>query len=196
MDIMSSTKQVYENQEFQSLSLIGRDFCRKEFSNCVFKSCDFNECNFQGTLFIDCVYNCCNLANIKVDNCNFRGVVFNDCKLINVSFAAINFFLLNWEFRKCKIELCNFGGLKMKRSRFIESIVRETSFINVDLRDSDFAGSDLQGSKFHNALLENVNFVGARNYYIDPSSNKIKKAKFSYPEVLSLLATFDIKVEY
>jgi uncharacterized protein YjbI with pentapeptide repeats len=84
----------------------------------------------------------------------------------------------------------------MKHSRFVESVIRGTDFINVDLEGSDFSGSDLQDSRFHNAVLENANFVGAGNYYIDPTANKLKKAKFSVPEVLSLLARFEIKVEY
>jgi len=83
----------------------------------------------------------------------------------------------------------------MKKSGFIGSMVRKSDFIGVDLGDSDFSGSDLQESRFHNANLENVNFVGARNYYINPMNNKLKKAKFSSPEVLSLLAGFGISVE-
>jgi len=193
---MIFAEQSFEKKEFLSVSSQGEDICRREFSNCVFKSGNFNECTFKNSLFIDCVFTCCNLSNIKVDNCSFRGVVFDDCKLINVAFAVINPFLLDWTFKKCKIEFCNFGGLKMKHSKFIESVIRGTDFINVDLEGADFSGSDLKNSKFHNAVLENANFTGARNYYIDPTGNKLKKARFSAPEVLSLLAPFDIKVEY
>ena len=188
--------QSFEKREFSGVSWTGQGLCRKEFLNCVFKSCDFGECKFSGSVFIDCVFTCCNLSNIKVDNCGFRGVTFDDCKLINVPFTSINPFLLRWVFKKCKIEFCNFGGLKMKHSRFVESVIRGTDFINVDLEGADFSGSDLRDSRFHNAVLVNANFVDARNYYIDPTANKLKKAKFSSPEVLSLLAAFEIKVEY
>ncbi len=67
--------------------------------------------------------------------------------------------------------------------------------MNADLTDSDFSDSDLSGSQFHRTLLENTNFKGAYHYTIDPASNRLKKAKFSYPEVLSLLAPFEICVE-
>ncbi len=83
----------------------------------------------------------------------------------------------------------------MKRSRFIGSVIRETDFINVELKDADFSGCDLLGSSFHNANLENASFIGAINYSIDPRSNKLKKARFEAPEVLSLLDVFDIRVE-
>ena len=187
---------IYENKEFQGVPAAGRDVCRKEFSHCVFKGCDFGECRLNGSVFVDCVFSRCNLSCAKVDNCSFRDVVFDDCKLVNVVFTAVNPFLLNWTFRKCKIEQCNFGGLKMKRSRFLESVVRGADFVNVDLESSDFSGSDLQDTRFHNAVLEKACFVGSRNYYLDPTANKLKGARFSAPEALALLAGFGVKVEY
>ncbi|MDP2103500.1 MAG: hypothetical protein Q8K26_01100 [Candidatus Gracilibacteria bacterium] len=48
---------------------------------------------------------------------------------------------------------------------------------------------------FQNSNLTKVNFSGATNYYIDPTQNKLKGAKFSQPEVLSLLAGFGIEIE-
>jgi len=82
----------------------------------------------------------------------------------------------------------------MKNGEFLECIIRENDFINTNLTGSDFSDSDLQASKFQNTNLEKTNFVGAKNYYIDPTQNKLKKAKFSQPEVLSLLARFEIKI--
>jgi hypothetical protein len=43
--------------------------------------------------------------------------------------------------------------------------------------------------------LEEANFVGAKNYFIDPTKNRVKKARFSQPEVLELLAGFKIVIE-
>lgn len=59
----------------------------------------------------------------------------------------------------------------------------------------NFTESSLQLCKFHHTNLEKVNFVGATDYYINLIDNKLKRAKFSYPEVLSLLDKFEIKVE-
>jgi uncharacterized protein YjbI with pentapeptide repeats len=84
----------------------------------------------------------------------------------------------------------------MSKTKFHDSSVRETDFINVDLKEACFNASDLQGSKFHNANLEKADFRGAKNYFIDPTANKVKNAVFSNPEVLALLAPFGIKIEY
>lgn len=39
-----------------------------------------------------------------------------------------------------------------------------------------------------------ANFIGARNYAIDPTQNTLKKAKFSLPEAMSLLRSLDIEL--
>jgi hypothetical protein len=44
-------------------------------------------------------------------------------------------------------------------------------------------------------ILKKADFVGATNYYIDPIQNELTEASFAYPEVLSLLAGFRIKVQ-
>ena len=43
--------------------------------------------------------------------------------------------------------------------------------------------------------LSSADFSGAQNYQIDANENTIKKAIFSLPEALSLLSTFDIKIQ-
>jgi hypothetical protein len=43
--------------------------------------------------------------------------------------------------------------------------------------------------------LEKANFTTARNYSINPQINIIKKAKFSFPDVVGLLDVFNITIE-
>jgi len=85
--------------------------------------------------------------------------------------------------------------LEIRRTNFVACVIRETDFTNTNLAAANFADSDLPGAKFQNTNLEKANFAGARNYYIDPRENKIKQAKFSYPDAMGLLAAFDIVLE-
>ena len=78
---------------------------------------------------------------------------------------------------------------------FHKSKVKECYFTNTTLIKSDFAYADLQGTVFHNCNLSKSNFMGAICYAIDPLVNDIKKARFSYPEVTSLLDYFDIIID-
>ncbi len=119
---------------------------------------------------------------------------FDGCKLLGIQFAKINTFLIKWRFTKCHIELCDFSRLGLKENRFIECTIQETEFVSTNLSHADFSQSDLRGSRFQNTNLEKANFASARNYAIDPATNIIKHARFSYPDVLGLLAGFEIEI--
>jgi fluoroquinolone resistance protein len=43
--------------------------------------------------------------------------------------------------------------------------------------------------------LTGANFKGAKNYAINPQANTLKKTRFSYPEVMTLLNALDIIIE-
>ena len=115
--------------------------------------------------------------------------------MLGVDFSALKTLLIEWSFNNCLIEFCNFGRLKIRRTKFLECEIRDTDFVSADITEADFSGSDLQGSKFQNTILEKADLSSARNYFIDPLQNRIKRAKFSYPEVLGLLASFGIVIE-
>ncbi|MFA6428462.1 MAG: pentapeptide repeat-containing protein [Candidatus Buchananbacteria bacterium] len=193
MELSAST---FENQTWQNLACLNQDLRHKEFVGCVFKKCDFSNSQFSDSAFINCTLVDCNLANIKVDGCSFQEVAFENCKLVGVIFNKINTLLLRWAFKNCIITLCNFSLLDIRHSKFTGCEIKETDFIKTNLSGADFAKADLRGSRFQNTNLEKANFVGAKNYFIDPTGNKLKQARFATPEVLALLVPFGIKIEY
>ena len=67
--------------------------------------------------------------------------------------------------------------------------------MNCDLREAQFTKSSLEESIFENTNLTKADFSEAIDYTINPERNKIKKAKFSMPEVLGLLKEFNIIVK-
>ena len=186
----------YNKENFQNIQCLQQDLRDKEYLNCVFRKCSFNDCDFSGSVFIDCQFLDCNLSNIKINNCSFQGVVFERCKLLGIRFSTIDTLLIAWIFKECVMMICDFGDLDIKESKFINCKMKEVDFINTNLAGTDFSGSGLLMCKFYNANLEKTNFVGAFDYCINPLDNKLKQAKFSYPEVLSLLAAFEIKVDF
>jgi uncharacterized protein YjbI with pentapeptide repeats len=62
------------------------------------------------------------------------------------------------------------------------------------LKGADFSGVDLAGTLFQNCDLCGADFSSAVQYEIDPRANKLRKAKFSFPEAAGLLHTFDIVI--
>jgi uncharacterized protein YjbI with pentapeptide repeats len=193
---MNFSELSFDNKKFFNLVCPKQDFRQKEFVNCVFKKCDFSEANFSEAVFIDCSFIDCNLSNIKITNSSWQGVVVDGCKLTGIVFSEVSTLLINWSFKKCLMDFCDFNKLEIKGSKFIACDIKETNFTNCNLAQADFSESSLSGSKFVNNNLEKADFSGAKNYYIDPTANKIKGAIFSYPEALSLLGGFEINLKY
>ena len=72
--------------------------------------------------------------------------------------------------------------------------LRETDFSECDLTGAVFDDCDLGGATFEKTVLEKADFTNARNYSINPESNRIRKARFSMPEVVGLLHGYEIEV--
>ncbi len=71
----------------------------------------------------------------------------------------------------------NIDGQLFKSENFSKKNLEKQSFINCSFSSCDLSGAD---------------FSSATEYEIDPRTNKIKKAKFSFPDVAGLLRAFDI----
>lgn len=84
--------------------------------------------------------------------------------------------------------------MKMRKTRFKDSSIREVDFTGTDLHGSVFDNCDLAGAKFENTVLEKTDFQTAYNYSIDPELNQVRKAKFALPAVIGLLAKYDIEI--
>ena len=91
--------------------------------------------------------------------------------------------------------MCNFSSLKMTELSFNDSEIKDCDFYETNLSGTDFSSCDLNGTLFEKCDLTECDFRQARNYAISPTQNKLKKAKFSMPEVLSFLTPLEIEIE-
>jgi uncharacterized protein YjbI with pentapeptide repeats len=80
----------------------------------------------------------------------------------------------------------------MKKTIFSRCSLQEVDFTETDLTEVSFNECDLQLAKFEHTVLEKADLRTSFNYSIDPAVNKIKKARFSLPDVLKLLEKYDI----
>ncbi len=189
------SKKEFENEIFRKEACTGLDLRYKIFSHVTFENCDFTQSDFTNTRFLECKLLGCNLSLAKVDGSRLQGVEFESCKLVGVNFAKCDKMFLQVGFKKCLIGTSNFSSLDLKNTLFCECMIRDTYFTETNLTGADFTGSDLTGSTFHNTNLGKANFASAINYSINPLTNKLIKAKFSKPEVLSLLDHLGIVIE-
>jgi fluoroquinolone resistance protein len=99
------------------------------------------------------------------------------------------------DFSGCQINYSNFRMLKIPKTQLIACEAKEVDFTEADLNQSDFQRTDFENSVFFKTNLSQVDFRGAKNYYIDVKNNVIKKARFSLPEAMFLLKSLDITID-
>ncbi len=167
--------------------LLRRIFNEKSLSAALLTTVIFPKALSKIPNFLECKMVASNFSLVQLDGCRLQDCVFENCKLVGVNFAKCEKLFLSLKFKKCLMDTCNFSDLDLKGTQFLDCHIRHTHFTQTNLSEAVFTGSDLQGSLFHNSDLRKANFQGAQNYSINPLTNKLLKAKFSKPEVMTLL---------
>ncbi len=183
-----------EGLTFTSQNFVKVSFADYSFSNCVFEKCDFTDSSFENASLWGCTFKQCNFSLVLLKECRKENVLFEESKLIGINFSRCNTLIFSINARKSFFQYCNFSALSMKEVSFKDSKIYQCRFIDALLEKACFTQVDLNGTTFHNCDLRESNFEGALNYCINPCENKIKKAKFSFPECIGLLKSLDITI--
>lgn len=114
---------------------------------------------------------------------------------MGLDFSKCNKFLMSFGFENSYISMCVFSNLELQNTKFDNCQVFDCDFLNSNLTKATFENSDLKDTRIQHSNLSFTSFLNAKNYNINPNENFIKKTKFSVPEVISLLSSFDIVLE-
>ena len=193
---------LFEHQNFEDVIIQEEQFFSKYFDECTFKNCDFTNSIFEDCSFTNCKFENCNLSLVKIPLCRFDNIKFSNCKMIGIDWTTPiwrkstkkkpNKFTLSFE--GCTLNYSIFIELQLYKAQFINCIAKEVCFENSDMQSSDFSGTDLDCAIFNDCDLIEADFSKALNYNINVCNNKIKNAKFSFPEAISLLHSLQIKI--
>jgi len=189
---------LFEDDYYQKISFEGRDYSKRELKNREFAEVKFIKMNFEEThfntvRFENCSFIACNLSLVKLKSCRFIDCRFDSCKIIGVNFMEADGSPVV-KFNECKINYCIFYGMDIRRIGIINCEAREVNFENSDMTKASLRGSDLLDSIFRNTNLTGADLSQAVNYNINPEFNTIRKARFSMPEVMTLLQCFNIEI--
>lgn len=191
-----ASAEEFTDTTFTNIVCADQKIFYKTFERCVFTHGDFTASHFTGTVFVDCVFSRCNLSLIKVEDVRLQGVRFENCKLAGIDFSVCNpAFMNELIFSQCLVQHVNFTRMKIPGTKFVECTFQETDFVDMDLSKASFYKSTFTRSRFQNSNLSKADFRGAGNYDLNPLFNKIKGAKFSMPDALSLLKALDVSIE-
>jgi fluoroquinolone resistance protein len=186
----------YLDQTFQGLQISGSEVRGCTFSDCVFSRCNLSDIDFENCSFHNCDFRSCDLSLSRVNNCSFIACSFKDSKLVGINWTDAYWpkgrLLPTLSFESCLLNHSVFMGLALPKLHIVKCTARGVDFTEVDLIEADCRFTDFANSRFSNTNLSQANFTGATNYTIAAGSNKIKGAKFSLPEAMSLLYNLDI----
>lgn len=185
-----------ENQFFEKINFKQSPLPKGEYENATFVACDFEQADLSGIVLTDCILTDSNLSNARISkSTSFKGVRFQNCKVLGFLFSNSNAFLFEVSFDNCVLDFSVFEGLKMKKTRFKNCSLKQVDFSATDLTETIFADCDLNGAKFDRTILEKADLRTARHYTIDPEANRLKKARFSLPDVVGLLTKYNIVLD-
>lgn len=192
------TEAEYIDETFLELDFQQKELRSVNFYNCTFTNCDFSDTVFKGCKFSDCTFEGCNLNMIKVSQCEFADCSFTDTKLICVNWAEAKWPRIARQgllrFEECVLSHSTFIGLSLQKSVLKKCIARNVDFREADLTEADLSQTDFSESLFGDTNLTGADLSNAVHYAIDPGNNRIRKAKFSMPEAISLLYCMDIQL--
>ncbi|MEM8628838.1 MAG: pentapeptide repeat-containing protein [Chlamydiota bacterium] len=186
--------KIWEHQTWNQDILPTEQFAGQEFFACTFSGLPLIETDFQGTHFSECSFASCDLHMLQMKRCRLQDVLFTDCKIVGVPFFLCERRFFTPQFQSCVLIGCNFSHLSMRGISFCKSKVHECSFLEADLTRANLQETDFAGSLFHHTNLAKADFKGARNYAINPQVNVVKKARFSLPDALCLLESFEVDI--
>lgn len=173
---------------------------QKLFDNCRFEKCNFNKTKFISCKFVDCEFKACDLSLIDINNTTFNEVVFDTSKLIGINWTHAKWPQVRLgssiQFYSCNISHSSFFQLQLSGFIAEECKAHDVDFREGDFSEASFMLTDFDKSYFMRTKLHSADFTQATNYTIDPNENDIFKAKFSMPEVVSLLNAFDIDMQW
>ncbi|WP_306643266.1 pentapeptide repeat-containing protein [Sanyastnella coralliicola] len=182
-------------EEFKKADFTSTLLAKREYEACTFQNCRFNEADISEMKFIECTFIECDLSNAKVAKSLFQEVEFSACKLVGIQWEHCNDFGFSIQFNNSQLDLATFYQMKLNRCSFVNCQME-----GVDLAETSLEGARLSHCKLTNAIFDQTNLQrtdlrGSSGFNIDPEHNKIKGAQFSYPEVLTLLDKYGLKIE-
>ncbi|AFS78937.1 hypothetical protein Curi_c19320 [Gottschalkia acidurici 9a] len=192
-------EKYYEGQVFKNKKIKEMQIEHYKFVDCVFEDCSFEDCKIVGCAFVNCQFYNCNVINLSSQYSEVKSATFKKCNLIGVYWSELLpagvYAQSIDEIKDSYLKYNTFMEMSFRKFDFSGNIIQESTFEECNLMESSFQDCRLEATQISRCDIRKADFRGAMGYIIDISTNKMKDAKFSFPEVISLLDSFGIKVD-
>ena len=188
-------KELVYNKTYENKNFVDDPLAIADYEGCTFINCNFNQCNLSELNFIECDFNTCNLSMVNMYKTGLKNIRLSGCRTTGVQFEECNPFLFAIHCIECPMEFSTFVQMDLKKSTFKDSQLINVDFSEADLTGLSFDGCDLYDAIFSYSILEKSDFRNARNYTINPESNRMRGSKHSIHQVRGLLEQYDLIIE-
>lgn len=189
----------HEAESFNSLALNSASLKNHKFIDCSFEGCTFENCKIGSSSFVSCSFNNCTIINPESHFSEIKNSTFEGCNLIGVVWgelcSAEKFATPIGTFKNCCLKYNTFYDMNLIKFNFSGNIIQDSLFEKCNLKESNFRYCRLDKTTFLQCNLTKADFREAMGYVVDIKTNLMKNARFSFPEVTSLLNTLDIKID-
>jgi fluoroquinolone resistance protein len=189
----------YDSKKYDISNFPCDDIIDVKFFSCVFQGVSLSQKTIKNCIFFDCKFDSCDLSLVQIVDSKFEVAEFNDCNLIGINWSNALWPNVKAKgllsFVDCNLSHSTFIGLNLHSTIITKCKVKDVDFRDSDFKDSNFSHSDFNESVFANTNLTSCDFRNAKNYMINLRANKINKAKFNFPEVMSLLYSCGITID-
>ena len=192
-------EKYYECEKFENIKSDKSVFEDYEFIDCEFDGCTFDECKLLKCTFSGCQFYRCSFISIQAEYSQMKNCGFIKCNLIGIHW---NDFLpaggIAEPIRKiqdCCLKYNTFIKMNFRKFDFTGSVITESTFEGCNVAESSFRECKLEGTQYNSCDMRKADFRDAAGYQIDIMDNKMKDARFSFPEVIRLFNVLGIKID-
>lgn len=194
------SEKYFEDEIFTNLEHDGGEWDDYEFVDCTFTKSYFENVKLQHCKFLGCRFEDCTILNPRVDYSQLRDAEFVGCRLVGVNWGSIvpegGFAAPLEKIEHCQLSYNTFNAMELRGMCFRGLTILASSFAGCDLREANFVRTDLKDTEFARCDLRGADFRRAAGYKVDTATNRLERARFSFPEVVNLLAGTGIEIEY
>ncbi len=188
-----------ENTVYEDLKLENERIEDYEFYDCTFKNCTIEECVLFHCSFIECRFIKCKVVSIKAVFSQIKYAEFEQCNLIGVNWHDLlptgNIAHPISQLKDCFLKYNSFIHMNLRKFNFSLNSIQDSVFDECNLVENMFKKCRLESTQFSRCDMRKADFREATGYQISITTNKLKEAKFSFPEALNLLGELGIKID-
>ncbi len=181
-------------EEEQLAAAISRFVPECDLEDETLKGLELIGTNLQRGKIVDCIFEDCMLNAVDLMDTNLQASFIN-CKIQGINFFTAKRTFLSLKFERCLIRYSSFAELTLTATSFENCTLEHVDFADAKLISAKFNGATFTECVFKNSDLSKADFRDSRGYQIDPTLNKLTKARFDLPEAISLLASFNIRLD-